>query len=699
MPAPLSKDAFAFAANHLADSRAWLERAKKCQDGLMPSPLCGEPAAEVWPSSTSVPAPVVSFKAPLSPASVAVQPPGDEERTIATDDKLASLLADELVYRRVKGDATIALVGQWDTAYSRSLAKLISQQWCETAHPPQKGSDSCDRVYSYNYLRGIDGQVPGIKPKDKAESDSKTEPKDIERADGDAQIDYLRRMRDALVAEDGRQRQECGLLARLSQKCGIRAIGVLGNDYFDKLLVLQALKPVFPTAVFFTTDLHADMLHPQHNPFTRNLVVASGFGLTLPGDQQNRIPPLRDSYQAAVLHTVRLVASRSFGASSRELSAPPPRLFEIGRTEAVELPRPPAPQPQNAAEASKAAESDPAPLPYYHVLPHGNQGWYIALSAVLAICLALLPLCRSRHQVTGGHSSDGCGDEGPPKASGKCCLEKLCVALRGRKQKWLKKLRKLFLSPLDFGQMKNTLKEFSIRFKSAVEGLWTGAEIALRRFMRPGQDGQVKIFALGPVGNVLVRPWGTCRDLVIGLCRWQGCDSLKRSSGADLTEKWKNGVAKARRWWLNPGWIKDALKKYPRSSVSAAKGLWTGDDMALRRLMRPSRDGWGKPLALGPVGNALERPWGTCRDLVLGLCWSQIYGLLKRYPGAVLTAIRTRRIDRSLNGASPCASYGNVAIGFSVLIGAILLCLLWYDLSQDGEPFSLVHHKVETFAF
>ncbi len=38
---------------------------------------------------------------------------------------------------------------------------------------------------------------------------------------------------------------------------GIRAIGVLGNDVFDKLLVLRALKPQFPEAVFFTTDYDA----------------------------------------------------------------------------------------------------------------------------------------------------------------------------------------------------------------------------------------------------------------------------------------------------------------------------------------------------------------------------------------------------------------------------------------------------------
>ena len=125
-------------------------------------------------------------------------------------------------------------------------------------------------------MRGIDGQIPGAKPQGKGEAEAQV----IERPGGDAQTDYLRRMRDALLAEDTRLRQACGWPTALRQRCGIRAIGVLGNDYFDKLLVLQALKPVFPNAVFFTTDLYADMLHPQDNPFTRNLVVASGYGLT-----------------------------------------------------------------------------------------------------------------------------------------------------------------------------------------------------------------------------------------------------------------------------------------------------------------------------------------------------------------------------------------------------------------------------------
>ena len=168
-------------------------------------------------------------------------------------------------------------------------------------------------------MRGLDGQIPGAKPRDQGSGDTKS----IERPSGEDQIDYLRRMRDALLAEDARRRQDCGWDDRMSQRCGIRAIGVLGDDYFDKLLVLQALKPVFPNAVFFTTDLYADMLHPQDNAFTRNLIVASGFGLTLDYKWQRQVPPLRDSYQTALLLTVRLAVRDGLGDPRRRPTPAP----------------------------------------------------------------------------------------------------------------------------------------------------------------------------------------------------------------------------------------------------------------------------------------------------------------------------------------------------------------------------------------
>lgn len=56
--------------------------------------------------------------------------------------------------------------------------------------------------------------------------------------------------------------------------------------------------------VFFTIDLDARLLHPGEYAWTRNLVVASGFGLALHGDMQRDIPPFLD------LIAVRLTFAR-----------------------------------------------------------------------------------------------------------------------------------------------------------------------------------------------------------------------------------------------------------------------------------------------------------------------------------------------------------------------------------------------------
>ena len=55
--------------------------------------------------------------------------PSPVHRTIASDDVLAKMLVAELGRRQVAGNAGIALIGQWDTAYSRRLASLVEGAW------------------------------------------------------------------------------------------------------------------------------------------------------------------------------------------------------------------------------------------------------------------------------------------------------------------------------------------------------------------------------------------------------------------------------------------------------------------------------------------------------------------------------------------------------------------------------------------
>jgi hypothetical protein len=333
----------AMATEHQRQPTSWsLRNPGNSEDPVVPiwSPFATIPSISAAPDPTKPEIPTANIECVKAP----VRLPSPVRRTIVSDDALAGMLVAELGRRRVAGNAGIALVGQWDTAYSRCLAGLVEKAWydSQSEQPTVGGTLVPDqrelrntRIARYSYMRGLDGQIPGARPSEQEQGGG--DARSIERPSGEDQMDYLRRMRDALLAEDARRREGCNWRDRISQQCGIRAIGVLGNDYFDKLLVLQALKPVFPDAVFFTTDLYADMLHPQDNAFTRNLIVASGFGLTLNYDWQREVPPLRDSYQTALLLTVRLAVREALRIEQQIQTPPPPRLFEIGRTQAVEL--------------------------------------------------------------------------------------------------------------------------------------------------------------------------------------------------------------------------------------------------------------------------------------------------------------------------------------------------------------------------
>jgi hypothetical protein len=203
-------------------------------------------------------------------------------------------------------------------------------------------------VHRLTYMRGLDGQLPGTQETgDRKDSKGdgeankqasltdvfKTKPgvKDEDRPNGQGQQDYLRRLADRLrTFDETLHRQNEG---------GISAIGILGSDVFDKLLVLRALQPKFPAAVFFTTDLDASLTLPSELDFTRNLIISSSFGPELREDIQGEIPPFRGSYQtSAFLATSLAIDTRGAGwepASWQEkISAwlSQSRIFEIGRT-------------------------------------------------------------------------------------------------------------------------------------------------------------------------------------------------------------------------------------------------------------------------------------------------------------------------------------------------------------------------------
>jgi len=285
-------------------------------------------------------------------------------RTISTQDKLVDTLLDELVLRSInpypkktadekncknssesflKGSDQdhIVLIGERDTFYSRKLTDSFLEK-----------IDPCKnfrRVHTFYYLRGLDGITyePSSAQKEnenrnKESQANKLNDKEIkeqlERPVGPSQLDYLLNL-----AEQLRQ-----LHRRLAGEGGIKAIGITGSDTYDKLLILQALRNKFPETLFFTTDLDARLLHPTEIKWTRNLLVASPFGLQLNKQLQQHTPPFRDNYQTSLYMTTRFAlcaATKGELGSCDNLNlnvmatnwTNSPRLFEIGNYGAVNI--------------------------------------------------------------------------------------------------------------------------------------------------------------------------------------------------------------------------------------------------------------------------------------------------------------------------------------------------------------------------
>lgn len=282
-------------------------------------------------------------------------------RTIATDEQLVEATLTELKYRHLdlvkapnKPEQTshLVLVGEWDTLYSRGISRAFAAK-INSGYSPEGPSPGkiayTDRnawamdppnLHEFSYLRGLDGRTSGeaqrtARPENSAGAGAKKKLDDdnvLERAEGTSQFDYLRRLEGNIRALQTRLRTE--------KKGDVRAIGVIGSDIYDKLLVLRALRPSFPHVTFFTTDLDAIYLDRRENDWTLNLVVVSPFGLVASEPLQGRIPPFRDSLQTGLFLTVlRAVGVAHIGSQPFDLSPRTirPRVFELGRTRAVEL--------------------------------------------------------------------------------------------------------------------------------------------------------------------------------------------------------------------------------------------------------------------------------------------------------------------------------------------------------------------------
>jgi hypothetical protein len=274
-----------------------------------------------------------------------------------SDFSLAQTLLNELALRRVRPSDPIAIIAEWDTFYGRNLPLEFSVAGCmQQADARQAGCAShldglrllanpqlqhhiVPWIHHYSYLRGLDGELAGGEsaggsPKKGKKTDGDRPLDELERPEGESQLDYVRRLADRMEAD--------------SEGRGFKAIGILGSDVYDKLLILQALRKRHPDALFFTTDLDARLLHPSQYDWTHNLLIASHFGLELHPQLQGGIPPFRNNYQSstflAVLqalgHVSRACPTCPFemkGAPAALEIAAVPAVYEIGRTMLVPL--------------------------------------------------------------------------------------------------------------------------------------------------------------------------------------------------------------------------------------------------------------------------------------------------------------------------------------------------------------------------
>ena len=304
---------------------------------------------------------------------------------IGADNRLFDTLIEELDRRQVRlGWDAVILIGEWDSFYGRALpiefraaacAKVATlteaelkqilvprtiKAWCPTVPRAidlqiQRSADYESltlNIFRYSYLSGLDGETSGGESAKhvRGEPPKANGAKDPlagglqERPEGTSQLDYVRAL--AMRIEDEGE--------------GAKAIGILGTDPYDTVLILKALRPAFPHAIFFTVGLDARQLHASEYKWTRNMVMASPFGLQLDGGLQRDVPPFRSSYQTAtffaVLRAVNHVTCRALGdrqspgilcpggfhvAMTPEDriydAAEHPRIFEVGREGAVDL--------------------------------------------------------------------------------------------------------------------------------------------------------------------------------------------------------------------------------------------------------------------------------------------------------------------------------------------------------------------------
>lgn len=326
-------------------------------------------------------------------------------RTIPTDDMLVDELLQTIHDRLPKLNTLISdgkrkkdksrphmvLIGEWDTIYSRNFNRLFRNKLC-LSHTQDDSEDakssSCKTDYTYwshlhsfNYFRGLDGSTPGSAAKKIKQNSSNNGTKSkvaYRRPVGANQFDYLRRL--------GNQLSDLSKSLHENNEGRIGAIGIVGSDTYDKLLILQALRNLFPDVIFFTTDMDAQLLHPDENNWARNLVVATGYGLTpTPGKGHFEGLAFRENYQTSIFHATMMSIDKDVysepekgitGGFTPEWVKQKVKILEVGNSRAIDY---------TSSEAS---------------MPSSSKAWaFLALSLVLVLLLLYQTSNKTRRNI------------------------------------------------------------------------------------------------------------------------------------------------------------------------------------------------------------------------------------------------------------------------------------------------------------
>ena len=270
-------------------------------------------------------------------------------RTVATDDKLIERFVQELRARGLDAcrPGRVVLISERDLIYARHFGDgLKDVLTC-------KDGPTLLRLWTYSYFRGLDGATPERSAEQartlarSSREDNRRQPP-IEWPEGQAQEDYVRRLVQDIRTDNSGE--------------PVMAIGLIGLEVHDKLLLAQALRETFSDRPLFMADLDARMIHPITSRYTRNIIVASSLALQVdetglrcldrppaPSDKggaparvADRSIPFRDAYQTSMFLAARYAVALPADADQMSTCLPAllarPALFELGRSGLAGLP-------------------------------------------------------------------------------------------------------------------------------------------------------------------------------------------------------------------------------------------------------------------------------------------------------------------------------------------------------------------------